>query len=414
MSDGKEFKYLLEEIRVFHRNITKDSSARRKDSKVISRKFKKLDKLKSDFSKLKDVFNKSKLDVKVKEEIQDYADAINKYLEAIQKILVDRKISSRAEQPETSSQILSHTSSSNSSDSDCSNDDKMSEFELKTAATLLPVMDGSENVTKQLIDAIELYDAMLTNTGKKLLTTYILKTRLSQNAKIRLSKTYASNAELINDLKNHFITKKSAPALFSKLNNARQGSKSIDEFGTFIEDLFVNLTITQSEGNENAIQILNGVNEKLAISAFTNGLRDKDLKIVVKARNYSKLSEAIQGAKDEELPKQESQIFFSQGNKHFRRGSNNNRFFRGTRTNITNRNKGNNYSSSTSQNNYGYNRGNFNRGSFRNRGRNNHFRNNSRLYHISNVGNSAHGSTNFEAQTTQCTSADKFFRAPTE
>lgn len=436
MSDGSEFRYLLEEIRVFYRNINKDNSARRKDIKVINRKLRKLDKLRSDFSKLRDICNKSKLDIKVKDEIKGFADAISKYLEASNKILDDRKVLSREEQPETVNQNLNSInnscgSSSDSSDSDCSNDDKMAEnFELKTAATLLPVMNGNENVTKQLIDAIELYDSMLNQTGKKLLTTYILKTRLSQNAKIRLSKTYESNADLIIDLRNHFITKKSAPALSSKLNNAKQGNKTIDEFGSLIEDLFVNLTITQSEGKEDAVQILNGVNEKLAINAFANGLRNSDLRTVVKARNYSKLSDAIQGAKDEELPTQGNQIFYTHTNNQLRRSSNNNRFFRGnTHSNTsTSQNKGNNYKFNRSQNNYSYNRGNsnsyrnnsnsyrntnFNRGNFRNVGRNNQFRNNnSHLYHFSNLDSSPQSSSNLETLNSQHTSAEKFFRAP--
>ncbi|KAG5868608.1 hypothetical protein JTB14_037010 [Gonioctena quinquepunctata] len=49
-------------------------------------------------------------------------------------------------------------------------------FYSKTSASLLPVMDGTENVTKQLTDSIEFHDALLDDAGKKLLSNYILKT----------------------------------------------------------------------------------------------------------------------------------------------------------------------------------------------------------------------------------------------
>lgn len=61
-------------------------------------------------------------------------------------------------------------------------------FDLRTAASLLPSMDGSEEATKQLIDAIELYSELLDQSSKPLLVKYILKAKLNQNAKCRLNK----------------------------------------------------------------------------------------------------------------------------------------------------------------------------------------------------------------------------------
>lgn len=68
---------------MFHRNINKDSSDRRKDSNVANRKFKRFVKL-CEFSNLKDVFNKSNPDTKLRIEVQAYADAIRKYLGIIE------------------------------------------------------------------------------------------------------------------------------------------------------------------------------------------------------------------------------------------------------------------------------------------------------------------------------------------
>ena len=68
-----------------------------------------------------------------------------------------------------------------------------------------------------------------TDDGKKLLITYVLKSRLSQNAKIRLEKTYRTVETLIADMKTHLLTKKSSAALASELHNIRQEHRTIDD-----------------------------------------------------------------------------------------------------------------------------------------------------------------------------------------
>lgn len=176
-------------------------------------------------------------------------------------------------------------------------------FDIRTAASLLPCLDGSEEATKQLIDSIQLYSDMLNNDGQKMLINYVLKTRLTQSAKLRLSLTYNTVENLITDIKTHLLTKKSAAVLATDLHNSRQNNKSIDEYSKNIEELLTNLTLAQADGDQNKIAILKEVNEKLAINAFSNGLRNSELRTIIKARNYSSLKDAIVGAKDEETLK---------------------------------------------------------------------------------------------------------------
>lgn len=364
MPQRNELKYLLEEIRVFHRNLSKDNLERRKREDVAHRKLRKLDKFRNNYRHLVELFNKSNSDFKVKEEVKSYTVAIHKYLESIKDNLESRLVEIRTEQEEQSNADLKPINSdinSDTSDSDCSGEGvNMSEkFDLRTAAGLLPVMDGSENSTKQLIDAIELYDALLDAAGKKLLTTYVLKTRLSQSAKIRLNSTYVTNELLISDLKKHFITKKSVPYLSGQLNNAKQDGRSIEEFGRKIEELLVDLTITQAEGDENSIAILRGVNEKIAVNSFAKGLQNHDLRTIIKARNYNRLNEAIQGAKDEELPTSNAQVFHVRGRPKFRSGSGS-RFFRNN-NNYSNRSANHNRGDVSFANNNRQSPRNFNR-----------------------------------------------------
>lgn len=176
----------------------------------------------------------------------------------------------------------------------------MTEFDIKTATSLLPVMTGEEECTKKLIDAIEFYSQNLKKEHEPLLISFVLKTRLSQNAKLRLASNYDSSTDLIKDMKNNLLTKQSATALQLELLQSRQGSQSIEEFGKKLENLFVELTISQADGKEDAYKMFRPVNEKLAIQRFAEGLRNSRLGIILAARNYSELKDVIRAAKDEE------------------------------------------------------------------------------------------------------------------
>ncbi|KAI5633732.1 hypothetical protein NE865_13566 [Phthorimaea operculella] len=177
----------------------------------------------------------------------------------------------------------------------------MATFDLKTAVGLLPVMTGEEEVTKKLISSIELYDSMLDAAGKTQLIQFVLKTRLTESAKLRLASTYASCEALLKDMRLHLLTAKSSNAIHSQLMRTTQGSSTIDEFGKKIEELFVELTITQAAGKSSNYSVLKPINEKLAIKRFTDGLRNRQLSVILTARNYTELKDVIRAAQDEEM-----------------------------------------------------------------------------------------------------------------
>ena len=267
------FKYIYDEIKVFHRNLLKDNTQRRENSNVNQFKNNELNRIEEEFSNLRVEFNRSTHNIET-------IDKVKLYVEATEKFIVESRNNLGIRPKRTSA--------------------KMTEkFDLKTASSLLPCMTGNENVTRQLIDAIQLYDELLDVDGKKMLTKYVLKTRLSQSAKLRLEESYNSNNDLISAIKSNLLTKKSAATVSIELHSIRQNGKTIDEFGRKIEELYIDLTISQANGDNAAEKILKTTNEKLAINAFANGLKDHNLSTIVKARNYSKLKDAINGAKDE-------------------------------------------------------------------------------------------------------------------
>lgn len=175
------------------------------------------------------------------------------------------------------------------------------DFDFKTACNLLPVMDGSEDTTKRLIDGIELYSDNVKDTDIPLLIKFVLKSRLSEQAKLRMSTQYSSVKDVVRDMKTHLLTKKSFTAIQARLQGANQGWRSIEEYGSEIETLFTDLTISQADGDTSSYNVLKPINEKLAIKKFSDGLKNPKLSTIIAARNYTSLKDAIQAAKDEEI-----------------------------------------------------------------------------------------------------------------
>lgn len=173
-------------------------------------------------------------------------------------------------------------------------------FDLKTAIALLPTMTGQEHVTKSLIDGIQLYSSMISDATHGLLIDFVIKTRLSPSAKLRLKSSYPTIKDLIRDMNTHLIQKKSAVAIQHKLQNCRQGHRSIESFGSELEQLFVNLTIAQADDDATKFEVLRPINEKVAIKRFSDGLVNQKLSTIIASRHFDSLPEAIRTALDEQ------------------------------------------------------------------------------------------------------------------
>lgn len=305
----------------FYSKINKEPQDRRENANRINKLLVDVGLIEGQFNQLKLEFNKVDRDSDEVQSVRSYKVGIDKCLYNSRRILLDRL-----------SNILENSSDDFNSNIKVTMSEK---FDLRTASSLLSPMDGTEDATNQLIDAIQLYNELLDADGKKLLITYVLKVKLSQSAKMRLDKTYATVEMLLSDMKKHLLTKKSATALATELHSIRQEGKSIDDFAKNIEELFFNLTLAQADGKEDSLSVLRDVNEKLAIHAFSNGLKNSELRTVIKARNYSSLKDAISGAKDEERQKGANSVHNSF---HMRVQNNSNRFnSRGNRSRFTSR-----------------------------------------------------------------------------
>lgn len=194
----------------------------------------------------------------------------------------------------------------------------MDKFDLKTAVSLIPVMDGNEETTEKIISSIELYDSYLQKPEcKTLLISFILKTRLSKSAKLKLKTEYTTCSNLVNDMKLYLLTRKSSNALLTKLNSISQNEMSVTQFAGKIEELFVDLTISQANSNDKAYEVLRPINEQLAIKKFADGLRNRRLSTIIAARDYENFKDAVRAAQDEELAQPSTSSIFNMRGRYF-------------------------------------------------------------------------------------------------
>lgn len=177
----------------------------------------------------------------------------------------------------------------------------MDEFDLKVALSLLPVMNDELSNLRQLIDGIEYYSSILNTESQTYLISFVLKSRLSQSAKLQLETKYDTVPNLLNDMKRLLLPKKSINALQKQFLHCRQNDTSIDVFGRTLSELFVDLTISQSEGNNEKFNMLKSINEKQAIRQFSDGLRNRRIGTIITAQKFENLKDAIQAAIDEDV-----------------------------------------------------------------------------------------------------------------
>lgn len=302
MQVNEHLQQLNADLRSFRDNLKKDSSARREDEIVTKRKVSELEKFKSYLGTLKNSFEFSAENKEITtENIILGKDLIErcetKIIESTD--LLQARLGIVQDKLEFSELVSGHSGTEINQIAV-----KMGEqFNFKTASTLLPKLDNNNNTDSvyQLLEGVSFYESSLDDQSKPQLINYVLKICLSHRDRIRMNATYPTVEQLILDLKKNFILKQSAPALIAKLQASQQGNLSIDDYAKSIELLMSDLTISQEGENTNAqvSEVIRRENEKLAIDVFARGIRNRELRTIIKARNYEKLSQAIVAAKEE-------------------------------------------------------------------------------------------------------------------
>lgn len=101
-------------------------------------------------------------------------------------------------------------------------------------------------------------------------------------------------------MREQLLPQKAATAIHARMHSLRQNERTVEDFGKELSELFVELTISQAEGNSDTYKILRPLNEKIAIKRFADGLRNRRVSTIITARNFDSLKDAIQAAQEEE------------------------------------------------------------------------------------------------------------------
>ena len=80
----------------------------------------------------------------------------------------------------------------------------MADFNLKLAGSIVPSYDGSPKTLKDFLDCASYYDDTLKVDAKPQFLSFLLKVKLKLNAKLALTSTPASLAQLEKLLKHRF------------------------------------------------------------------------------------------------------------------------------------------------------------------------------------------------------------------
>lgn len=326
---------LFNKLKYLREYLVKIGPERRK--KEIA--YKKLEEANYEYSRLEDIVTQLNNEIKIKKPSSETLENYKEIIENIRSIFSKIKL------------LLSMVDSNSQTDPEI--EIMAKSFDIRTAISLLPVMNGQEQVTKQLVDGILLYSSLISEETQCQLIEFVLKTRLSSSAKLRLKGTYSNVTDLVQDIRRFLLPKKSTEALQSQLFRTKQGRRSIEAFGNELEELFVNLTLAQSDEDSAKFEVLRPLNEKTAIKRFADGLSDSRLSTIIASRQFTSLPDAIRVALDENTMSshEQNQVMqfrpsgYNRGSFHYKRSS------RGRTNNFSYQ------SSNNSQSNYKGNKG---------------------------------------------------------
>lgn len=323
-----ELSVLFEELRSLKENLLKLSYEKRTSERLLKR----LDEATNLFNNYSLLIPEVEKQIGSKTITGESLSLVKYYCEQIEKLYSDINTFCTKEHIKVLPPSNSKTDTLGETSSYLATKKSKMEFDLKLALSLLPVMTtDDESTVKRLIDGIDYYSSTLTKPQcEQNLINFVLKNRLSQNAKLKLSSSYASVNDLLLDMNSILLPKKSSVALQNKLQSSRQDQKTIDDYGRELSEIFMDLSIAQASGKSENLKILQPLNEKQAIKRFSDGLRNRRLGTIIAARNFDTLKDAVQAAIDEEvtMPSTSGDIFSMNNryNKSFR-GSNRGRNF---------------------------------------------------------------------------------------
>lgn len=185
------------------------------------------------------------------------------------------------------------------------------DFDLKSHVNIIPEFDGQLSKYSNFINFVEFVHDTLNDNGKSRLITFILKTKLSDSIRLKLSAYPSATtlAQFKEQMSKILKSNKTSLSIQSELSRTRQNNASVIDFSSKIESLVAELNSMQiSQRGEQYRDIIIQMNDEIALNAFKTGISDR-IKPTIIAGRPSSLNEAINLALDSETPQQEAKIF---------------------------------------------------------------------------------------------------------
>lgn len=174
----------------------------------------------------------------------------------------------------------------------------MSTINLSEALRLTPDFDGTAGELHRFINACETTISLLSEADRVAFVK-ILKLKLKDRAYEIVKYTeYTTFADLKKILLTQFLETKTLESLQTDLMNVKQKYNETEtEYGNRTEHLLMDLNTACCPGGENnaASEAIRKLNTRTALRAFQEGLREP-LKLLIKARRYNTLKEAVEAA----------------------------------------------------------------------------------------------------------------------
>lgn len=202
---------------------------------------------------------------------------------------------------------------------DTENQIKMANFDLANAIKIIPEFSGKPETLSNFINLVELFHDTLSIQSQPLLISFVVKTRLAETVRNKLTTLPKTLVELKNALNNINKGKKSAANLLKQLTNCKQLNLSLQSYIENVEKLTADLNMLQiSEQGADHEAIIRKLNDQIALNAFKTGINEV-YKSTIIASKPKTLADATSVATEIEQPQSEQKVFFM--NKKFNKNN---------------------------------------------------------------------------------------------
>ena len=248
---------------------------------------------------------------------------------------------------------------------------KMPAVDIKLGTSVIATYDGSPDNLNTFLDAVSLFQDTV-NTEFAAATAEqraaadatifkFIKTRLTGIARQTINGANSTD-EIVQKLKEQCSPKATSDSLRAKLKAAKQKGnltqfcEEIEQLTSRLASQYIDETIPANKANQMAT--------KTGIETLINGISNSEAKLILKAGNFSKISEATQKLQEGDFEvKPHSNVFYARGNQpqrgrgreRFNNGRYRNQNYRPTNGGQGNQNRFPSYRQNYNQPNFGYN-----------------------------------------------------------